>query len=309
MKGYKEKSGELVIVPELISAPCHTKIVCTLGTASSDEDTLGEMIAAGMDVARMDFSKGEHEAHREVFQRLRALSERWNNQVAIMCDIQGPRILTGKIESPFEINKGDVIRITPSEVIGNMNRIHITYAPLLNDLNKDDIIFLNDSLIKLSVMQKDEGANDLVCMCRVGGLIDSEQTCSIPSGNLTVDVLTSKDQEDLKLIAKLKPEFVTAPFCHHGDDVKRVRDCLKKHGNAEIKVIAKIERPVALENIDSIIEQADSIMITRGFLGEEMETWDMEKWQKLIKRCNRETKPVIVAVSRDAIHVQIDSTL
>lgn len=217
-------------------------------------------------------------------------------QVAILCDIQGPKIRTGKMEAPFSINKGDTIRVTPDTILGNKDRISISYATMLEDLSKDDVIFINDGIVKLVVVGKDLAANDLICECHAAGNISNHKGCNMPSGKLSVNVVTPKDAKDLEFIAALNPEYVAASFVGSATDVRKVRSTLEKYGNSDIKIIAKMERPVALENLDEIIQEADALMVARGDLGVEIEAWDVPKWQKeMIKRCNKESKPVIVA--------------
>jgi pyruvate kinase len=298
LRGYRESSGEYVPLPDLLSAPCHTKIVCTLGPSTSSKETLEAMIAAGMDVACLDFSQRKR-SHKVVLDRIRELSEKWNNQIAVIADIKGARIRTGRMESHrgFKIEVGDQIRLTSSQVVGTERRIQICHDDLINALNTDDVIFINNGLIKLVVVEKDHDANDLVCECQSPGNISSNQCCNTPSGKLSVTALSTKDLEDLEFIAKLNPEYVTAPYVAVAADVEKVRDCLRQYGNSDIKIIAKIERPVALENLDAIIKVSDALMFSRGGLNEESEAWGVEKWQNLVRRCNREGKPVIVAVS------------
>jgi pyruvate kinase len=274
----------------------NTKIVCTLGPASESEERLEEMIQAGMDVCRLNFSHGEHKSHQGIFDRVRKLSAKYNNSVAILCDVQGPKIRTGIMKEPFTIAYGDTIRVTPQEVIGTPERIQIKYDTLLQDLGPDDIIFINDGIVKLVVLEKDEAAGDLICTCEAPGDINNHKGCNMPSGKLSVNVVTEKDAEDLKFIAQLDPEYVAASFVGTGNDIVRVRRELEKHGNFNIKIVAKVERPVALENIDDIIRESDALMVARGDLGVEIDAWDVPKWQKeIIRRCNKESKPVIVA--------------
>jgi pyruvate kinase len=232
----------------------------------------------------------------ELFDRVRKLSKKYNDQVAILCDIQGPKIRTGKMEAPFFINHGDTIRVTPDTILGTKDRISISYANMMTDLSKEDVIFINDGIVKLVVVDKDEAANDLICACHAAGNISNNKGCNMPSGQLSVNVVTEKDAKDLAFIAKLNPEYVAASFVGYADDVKKVRKTLADNGNTDIKIIAKMERPVALENLDEIIQEADALMVARGDLGVEIEAWDVPKWQKeMVRRCNRESKPVIVA--------------
>lgn len=224
------------------------------------------------------------------------LSAKYSNSVAILCDVQGPKIRTGMMEEPFSIAFGDTIRVTPQEVIGTPERIQIKYETLLEDLGPDDIIFINDGIVKLVVLEKDEAAGDLICTCEAPGDINNHKGCNMPSGKLSVNVVTEKDAADLKFIAQLDPEYVAASFVGTGDDIVQVRKELEKHGNSNIKIVAKVERPLALENIDDIIRESDALMVARGDLGVEIEAWEVPKWQKeIVRRCNKESKPVIVA--------------
>mmetsp|Transcript_28187 Transcript_28187/g.37504 ORF Transcript_28187/g.37504 Transcript_28187/m.37504 type:complete len:527 (+) Transcript_28187:138-1718(+) len=274
----------------------NTKIVCTMGPACFDEEVLEQMINAGMDVVRLNFSHGDHDTHEEMFNMVRCLGSEYNNQVAILCDIQGPKIRTGTMEEAFDLNVGDIVRVTPEEVVGNRHRFQIKYDTLVDDLEKEDVIFINDGIVKLVVTEEDPENKDLVCVCESAGAISDRKGVNMPSGKLSVDVITPKDEEDLEFIASLNPEYVAASFVGTGSDIKKVRAKLKEYGNPDIKIIAKIERPVALENIDDIIAEADALMVARGDLGVEIEAWDVPRWQKdIIKRCNRESKPVIVA--------------
>jgi len=254
------------------------------------------MIVAGMDVCRLNFSHGEHSAHQETFDRIRKLSCKYGEQVAILCDIQGPKIRTGKMEMPFVLNQGDVIRVTPKNILGTKERISISYETMLEDLGIDDVIFINDGIVKLVITGKDEENQDLICECVAAGNVSNNKGCNMPSGKLSVNVVTPKDAKDLEFIAKLDPEYVAASFVGCAEDVKKVRARLVECGNSDIKIVSKIERPVALENLDEIIRESDALMVARGDLGVEIDAWDVPKWQKdMIRRCNRESKPVIVA--------------
>jgi len=271
-----------------------TKIVCTLGPVSSNEEMLEKMIIAGMDIVRLNFSHGSHEDFRNLFNMVRRVSEKYDHQVSIICDIQGPKIRTGIMAQPFNIKSGDTIRITPHEVKGTPECIQIRYETMLKDLQVGDYVFINDGIIRLCVTAKEETC--LVCSCEAGGLISDKKGCNIPSGNISLNVITPKDEKDLKLIAELDPEWVASSFIGTAEDVKQVKDMLASFGNTNIKVISKIERPVALKNIDSIIEITDGIMVARGDLGVEIDTWEVPSAQKMMcKKCNLAGKPVIVA--------------
>lgn len=250
-----------------------------------------------MDVARLNFSHGTYTEHQETFDTIRRLGEKYDNQLAVLCDIQGPKIRTGKMKEPFVVAAGDKIRVTPDEVAGTPELIQISYQTLVQDLDVGDVIFINDGTVKLEVEGKDVAKNELLCEVKTAGKISDNKGCNMPSGNLSVEVVTEKDAADLEYIAKnLNPEFVAASFIGSAEDVRKVRRELSKAGNDNIKIIAKIERPIALENLEEIIEESDSIMVARGDLGVEIEAWDVPHWQKkAIFLANKMSKPVIVA--------------
>lgn len=184
--------------------------------------------------------------------------------------------------------------MTPEEIVGSPERIQINYPGLLSDLEVDDVIFINDGIIRLRVTEVLK--NDLKCIVEAGGLISDHKGCNIPSGKISVQIPTEKDKQDLKLIAELDPEYVAASFVGSAADVEKVRSCLASHGNTRIKIISKIERPIALKNINEIIRASNGIMVARGDLGVEIPAEDVPVAQKdIARRCNRYGIPVIVA--------------
>jgi len=190
--------------------------------------------------------------------------------------------------------RGDKIKVTPNECVGDKDKIQISYETMLEDLDKGDTIFINDGIVKL-VVEGREG-DCLNCVVESGGLISNHKGCNIPSGNISLDVVTEKDKVDLEFIAKLNPEFVASSFVGTAKDVRSVKEYLKKFGNENVKIISKIERPVALENMEEILEETDGVMVARGDLGVEIPTWEVPVAQKRIcKMCNAAGKVVIVA--------------
>jgi len=195
---------------------------------------------------------------------------------------------------PFTVNSGDRIDVTPKSIVGTKECIQIKYETLLEDLHPGDTIFINDGIIKLVVEKKNE--TSLTCVVEAGGMISNAKGCNIPSGHLSVNVITPKDREDLKFIASLNPEWVASSFIGKPADVEQVRAALKEFGNDQIKIISKIERPSALVHLDAIIEVTDAVMVARGDLGVEIDTWDVPHAQKeMCRKCNAAGKPVIVA--------------
>lgn len=210
----------------------------------------------------------------------------------MLCDIQGPKIRTGKMKEPFEVAIGDKIRVTNNPVVGTPERIQISYETLgkqaillfgsshslsvvfkhthktsifriiylVQDLDAGDVIFINDGTVKLEVEERDVTSNELICEVKTSGKISDNKGCNMPSGQLSVDVVTEKDAADLAYIANnLNPEYVAASFVGSGDDVRKVRSVLAKAGNTSIKIIAKLERQVALDHLEEIIKESDAV--------------------------------------------------
>jgi pyruvate kinase len=271
-----------------------TKIVATIGPASESKEMITSLLEAGLDVARINFSHGEREQHRSLFQRLREVSEEKGKHLAILCDIQGPKIRTGKMTEPFWVNQGDMIRITSEEVLGTPERFSIDHPGIVEELDPDDEIFINDGTIKMRVRKKE--GKDLICEVRNGGLISDRKGCNIPSSNILVDIPTDKDRTDLQVIADLNPEYVAASFIGSAKDVIKIREVLRSNGNDEIRIISKIERPKALENLQEIMDVSDGIMVARGDLGVEIPAYEVPAAQKeMCRLANRAGIPVIVA--------------
>ncbi len=271
-----------------------TKIVGTIGPASESVEMISSLLEAGLDVARINFSHGNREQHRSLFKRLREVSEEKGKHLAILCDIQGPKIRTGKMKEPFWVNQGDMIRITSEEVLGTPERFSIDHPGIVEELDPDDEIFINDGTIKMRVRKKE--GNDLICEVRNGGLISDRKGCNIPSSNIFVDIPTEKDLADLEVIADLDPEYIAASFIGSSEDVKKIREVLRSHDKDDIKIISKIERPKALENLEEIMEVSDGIMVARGDLGVEIPPYEVPAAQKeMCRLANQAGIPVIVA--------------
>lgn len=200
-------------------------------------------------------------------------------------------------EGPVQVNEGDLVKVTNENIEGTKDRFSILLPTLLNDLVKGDLIFINDGIVSLRVLEVQE--KDLVCTVETGGQISSKKGCNIPSTRVKVDVLTEKDKRDLKFIAQvLRPDFVAASFVANAEDILSVRKVLKDSDplGSLVKIVAKIERPVALDNIEDIVMESDGIMVARGDLGVEIPTHEVPVAQKRITRlANIHGKPVIIA--------------
>ncbi len=238
-----------------------TKIVCTLGPASRSEEVLRRMLKEGMDCARLNFSHGTADEMRQLVALLRRLGDEGGNQLAIMCDIQGPKIRVGKVAAPFVLREGDETRVTPQKLLGDAKRFTITLKTLLTDLQVNDEIFLNDGVVRLVVTAVE--SDNLVCRVVAGGPISDHKGCNIPKAKLSISILTPKDKEDLRVIAELDPEYVAVSFVSTAADLEEVRQFLREQGNTSIKLIAKIERPVALGECGFFSYRARLIFVAR----------------------------------------------
>ncbi|MHC1590893.1 MAG: pyruvate kinase [Candidatus Helarchaeales archaeon] len=268
-----------------------SKIVCTIGPATNNRQALKQMIEAGMDIARLNFSHGTHDDHQETFNMIRELSDK----IAILCDIQGPKIRVGMMrdDKRYMLQRGQEYIITSRDLLGDDKIISTSYKPLPSEVQPGDFLYVNDGIIALKVKEVRNGT-DIVCEVVSGGEISSRKGINVPK-EISARVPTEKDVKDLKFIAELNADFVAVSFVSNEQDIHRVREILKNAGD-EIPLIAKIERPAAVENIDSIIKTSNGIMVARGDLGVELNPWKVPSIQKeIIRKCNRAGKPVICA--------------
>ncbi|MFW9938039.1 MAG: pyruvate kinase [Candidatus Thorarchaeota archaeon] len=270
------------------------KIVATLGPVSSSKQMIKRLIDAGVDVFRLNFSHGTHDEKKELFDRIREVNE----YIGIIADIQGPKIRVGKFkdDQAYILNVGDEVKVFETEIEGggDQTQFSIPLVGFLKSIRKGDYFYVNDGIIKIKVKSKEK--DHLLGEVIAGGLISNNKGVNIPSGELKQRVPTEKDIKDLEFIADLNPDYVAISFVSGGDDVLTVKRLLENYGNSEIKTISKIERPVALDNFDQILEVSDGIMIARGDLGVEISPDQVPiKQKELIYQCNREGKPVIVA--------------
>ncbi|MFX1339340.1 MAG: pyruvate kinase [Promethearchaeota archaeon] len=268
------------------------KIVATLGPASESKKMLKELINVGVDVFRLNFSHGTHDEKRELVKRIREIDD----YVGILCDIQGPKIRVGKFkdDKAYNLNIGQEVKVYEKDIVGDQEQFSIPLAGFLNAVSKGDVFFVNDGIIKIQVKKKER--DYLIGQVMAGGMISNMKGVNIPRGSLSQRVPTEKDIKDLELIAELNPEYIAISFVSSGADVLHVKRILENYGNNDIKLISKIERPIALDNFDDILEVSDGIMVARGDLGVEISPDQVPVKQKeMIKKCNKEGKPVIVA--------------
>lgn len=274
-----------------------TRIVCTLGPSTNNVDTLVQLIKGGVDVVRMNFSHGTHEDHRAMLANVHEAVKQAGTHVAVLQDLQGPKIRIGEIGKPFvELKQGAQFIVTTDPVTGDAQRVSTGFANLTRDVRAGDRILLDDGKIRLAV-QKVRG-NDVVCEVVVGGMLSSHKGINLPGVSVSAPSFTAKDLRDLEFGLALDVDYVALSFVRTADDIRELRKAVAERieEGRSLPIIAKIEKPQAIANIDAIIREADGIMIARGDLGVELPPEDVPLLQKMIiKKCNREGKPVIIA--------------
>jgi len=270
-----------------------TKIVATVGPASNTKTKLKELIEAGVDVFRLNFSHGTHEGHATVIKYIRELNEEMNGYVAILQDLQGPKIRVEEVADGVELVAGHQITITTERVIGNAQLVSTSYQALAKDVKAGDMLLIDDGKIELRALSTTD--TEVVCEIIYGGTLKSRKGINLPQSNVSAPSLTEKDYADLLFGLEHDIDWVALSFVRTAQDVEELQRIIKEKGRTS-KVIAKIEKPQAVDNIDAIIEVTDAIMVARGDLGVEILMEDVPMVQKmLVSKCNKAGKPVIVA--------------
>ncbi|MDF1672512.1 MAG: pyruvate kinase [Vicingaceae bacterium] len=272
-----------------------TKIVATIGPATASKEMLKSIINKGVNVCRINFSHGSHDDHREVINNIREVNQETGKFTAILADLQGPKIRVGKIENNgIELNYGDEITFTNTECIGTKEKIYISYQSFPNDVAPGENILLDDGKLMLEIKstnQKDE----VVATVKHGGILSSNKGVNLPNTKISLPCLTEKDLIDLKFALSMDIAWIGLSFVRNPDDIIELKEHIAK-ANSTAKVIAKIEKPEALNNIDAIIEATDAIMVARGDLGVEIPFHEVPLIQKsIVKKSMRAAKPVIIA--------------
>lgn len=273
-----------------------TKIICTIGPAVEEVEKICMLIDAGMDAARLNFSHGTHEDHKRYINNIRKAAKIKQKFIAIIQDLSGPKIRVGKLENGFiNLEEGKIIDITSGKKTGNENVISTNYPSLVRDLKKGQLILLDDGKLKLRVISTKPIKRTVECEIITGGILKEHKGINLPNTKLNLPLLTNKDLNDLDFGLKNKVDFIAVSFVRSAADIKYVKSILK-YKKRELPVISKIERPEAVENIDSIIKITDMIMVARGDMGVEISTEEVPIIQKrIIKKCNDAIKPVITA--------------
>lgn len=272
-----------------------TKIICTLGPASNNEKVLEQMLLAGMNVARLNFSHGTHEYHKENIELFRRVRDKLNIPAAIMLDTKGPEIRLGDFENgKIELNKGDEFTLTTKDSLGNESFVSITYKDLPSQLHSGNIILIDDGKVSLEVLSVND--TDILCKVKVGGTISNHKGVNVPNVHLNFDYLSEKDKTDLAFGVENNVDYIAASFVRSKEDVIAIRNYLDYMGGKDIKIISKIENNEGIENFDEILRHSDGIMVARGDMGVEVEYERLPGLQKtFIRKCYQSGKVVITA--------------
>ncbi|GBE05875.1 MAG TPA: pyruvate kinase [Nitrospirae bacterium] len=270
------------------------KIICTIGPATNKREVIHKMVKSGMDVARLNFSHGTHSEHKRAVEYIRQASQKYNTPVAILQDLRGLKIRVGSLKNgAVMLKKNSTVVLTTKNIEGDNKQIPIAYSRLNKDVKAGDRILMDDGLLQLKVTARKK--TGLVARVIEGGVLKEKKGVNLPGAKISGAVFTRKDMKDLEFGLKLGIDYVAMSFVSSKDDIIQVKKWLKKF-RADVPVIAKIERPQALKNIDEIVEVSDGLMIARGDLGVEVSPEKVPLIQKhLIAKCNRAMKPVITA--------------
>ena len=273
-----------------------TKVVCTMGPNTNDKELMRKLIRNGMDVARFNFSHGDHAEQKSRMDLLKELREEEHSNVAILLDTKGPEIRTGLLKDGKKImlEAGKKFTLTTEEVAGDENIVSISYPGLINDVSRGKTILIDDGLIQLTV----ENVTDTDVVCRVvnGGELGQKKGINVPNVEVKLPAITEQDKKDILFGIEQGIDFIAASFVRNAEAIKEIKELLRANGGERIDVIAKIENAEGVHNIDKIIKAADGVMVARGDLGVEIPAHKVPHIQKMIiRKCNESYKPVITA--------------
>jgi pyruvate kinase len=272
-----------------------TKIVATIGPACNSYEKLVELYQSGVNVFRLNFSHGRHEDHLQVIERIVQLNHNLNAHVSILADLQGPKLRTGLMQNnAIELVEGASIKVTYEDVIGTKDLISVTYEYLAKDLKVGESILIDDGKLELQVAEI-LNEKSIRCIVIAGGTLSSKKGFNLPNTKISLPSLTEKDRADLDFILTQPINWLALSFVRTAKEINELRDIINHH-NSHLKIVAKIEKPEAVANIDSIIKATDAVMVARGDLGVEVAMEEMPLIQKnIILKCIANAKPVIIA--------------
>lgn len=274
-----------------------TKMICTIGPASEDRETLKKVMLAGMNASRHNFSHGDHEEHKGRILRVREIAKELGREVAVILDTKGPEIRTGKFDpKKIELQKGAEFTVYAGDMdlVGDATKCGVTYAGLANDVVPGNTILIDDGLVGLTV--KSIEGNAIKCEVQNTGFVGTYKGVNVPGVSIKLPALTEKDEADLIFGCEMGVNMIAASFIRKADDVRAIRKLLNENGGERILICSKIESQEGVDNIDEILAESDSIMVARGDLGVEIPVQNVPAVQKMIiKKCNEAGKPVVTA--------------
>ena len=272
-----------------------TKIVATLGPASAKPEVLYSMFNAGLDVCRLNFSHGSQADHQKVIDTIREINHKHKYNVGILADLQGPKIRIGMVkDGGINLVNGSKTIITTQECIGNEERIYITYENFPKDVKAGEIILLDDGKLQMRVLETNY-QDEVICEVVHGGILTSRKGVNLPNTKVSIPSLTIEDRKNLDFVLESDVEWIGLSFVRNAADIVELKDIIKERGKTA-RVVAKIEKPEAIANIDEIIAVTDAVMVARGDLGVEMPMEEVPLLQKMIvNKCRAASKPVIIA--------------
>lgn len=272
-----------------------TKIVCTIGPASESKEVFRELVKNGLNVARLNFSHGSHEEHQARIDMIKEVRAEMDAPIAILLDTKGPEIRTGKFErQDIVLQRGQKFTLTIDDTLGNEKGCTISYKELPHDISIGNRVMIDDGLIELEVIEKDE--RNIVCVVNNGGEIKNNKGVNVPGVKVNLPAITPKDVSDIEFGIKNGIDFIAASFVRKPEDVLAIREILERNKAFDVQIISKIENQEGVDNLDDIIRISDGIMVARGDLGVEIPTETMPMVQKdMIRRCNAQGKVVITA--------------
>jgi len=272
-----------------------TKIIATMGPSTADVEVLKKLIIAGVDVCRINFSHGDWDTHLDIVKKIRQVNTELGTHVAILGDLQGPKLRIGEVEgNKMLLEKNAVMRLTTKATTSSGNTIYVKYSTLARDVKVGERVLLDDGKLELEFISRiDEDTVEAKVI--TGGYLSSNKGFNLPSSSLSVDSLTAKDKKDLEFIMKHDFDWIALSFVREASDIHNLREILREN-NSEARIVAKVEKPQAVENIDDIISAANAIMVARGDLGVEMPMEEVPMIQKrIVSKCIQASKPVIIA--------------
>jgi pyruvate kinase len=261
-----------------------TKVVCTIGPASEQKDSLERLIGtAGMNVMRMNFSHGDYEEQGFRIKNVKALNAEHGWNTGMILDTKGPEIRTGYLQNdePVMLHTGDIIRITMDySYLGNAQKVAISYAGLYDDISVGGRILIEDGNLTLVVLEKDEANRELVCQAQNDRKLKNKRNCNVPGVILNMPYVSPKDKADMEFACDQGLDFIAASFVRRADDIRQIREILAAKGNTHVKIISKIENQEGVSNMEEIIRLSDGVMVARGDLGVDVDAWDLPAIQK-----------------------------